>query len=267
VFVPVLGILVAVGLLIYFFVASRKWTVGDPSSANLTVAPGTAKDMAVSEIFTAIAKATHLSAASVRESWNELSESDLPFDVETESKVTMEFFYFYSHMTERIAFDELGEPGRDALVDMTLEWSVVPLIRVLASTATEERQKEYVAEAIADLNRAQKDYEPLELLSVDEISSDVLEDHPKAVVSRLCVNIGRVLDLPVKAHPPVPQVVVRIAVDGLAAMDLWDKIADAGHYLPSSPLPTDPQPDLANGPAPATEWPRKRPRSRPMRDR
>lgn len=95
-----------------------------PNSAeSQPLALGDALDEVYLAIFQAAALSTEAVMTTSEMEWNAKLEPHIGFAMHCE------FYYFYAHFMDWLAFHELGEKGRDLIADMVVDSGIIPLVK------------------------------------------------------------------------------------------------------------------------------------------
>ena len=118
--------------------------------------------------------------------------------------VNCEWYYFYAHLMDWYAFQAMGVKGQDILVDRTVEFGIVPLVRGEIPNGDDDTWEPLIAELLGTLNRRQIEYAAAKTVFVDNFDAvlaqggvpgvnDAFADQPTAKVSRLFQRINATL--------------------------------------------------------------------------
>ncbi len=114
-----------------------------------------------------------------------------------QARVHCEFYYFYAHVMDRFAFQELGEQGRDFFVDAIVDLGLTPLIKHSFPDAGEESWQRLIHDELENFNSAQDEYATCRIFMLKQTEKpfeDAFSDNPEALGSRLFQNITEELE-------------------------------------------------------------------------
>lgn len=199
---------------------------------QVSLDPSLAKHITSVEVYIAITQASLNSADDICRGWIENTTDDQKLYANLHYRVVSEFFYFFSHYMDRLAFASLCEGSRDALVDVIDELGFYPLIRTLFPDAGEEWRLKVVAQQMTNFNLAQEEYGVCKTLLPEDTTEglhDLYLDSPETVVSRLYHHIAETLN---QDHPMLYLELFKTVMTQLSTIEMEEKVKEAGKYLP-----------------------------------
>lgn len=214
------------------------------------------KRTALAQLFGALGEGAFGSALALKELAKEIGVDQARFSGEVFFRVTLEFLYFYLHLTDRAAFSNLGMAKRDTLIDLARDWCISHLVSSSIKAVTKEQLEGIQNSALAEFNDRQQEYGSCREISVTSYEMSMITlgsigfgggnpyPDPKtdpvgaalvnpardySVVGRFGANVARTLD----AQLSEPLVMAIVAITGeVTNRDLRKKIVNAGRDLP-----------------------------------
>ena len=97
-------------------------------------------------VFVAAGNSAGALEKAIKEQWRTELEPQVRFGLQCE------WYYFYAHLMDWVAFRMLGKKGRDLLVDLTLELGIIPLVRISWPGAGDDFWEPLIADRLSSLN-------------------------------------------------------------------------------------------------------------------
>ena len=105
---------------------------------------------AIRAAYAAIGKASHVSLGELTNGVGKLW--DVPIGEEARWFLLVEFYLFYIHVLDWTAFEELGETGRDAVMDGGTKFGLEPFVRKHWPDWSKEDQNAWISRLIISIN-------------------------------------------------------------------------------------------------------------------
>lgn len=194
---------------------------------------------AAAEAYIAVGEAALFSTETIKGRWSDLTKITEPMDNNAHFLVTTEFYLFYVNLMDRVAFTELSEQRRSALMDNLADLGLNFLIKSLFPGAPQKFRDGVVADELENYNITQQGYGLATVIfaaTQADLYSELYSDSPTSMTSLLTRRIKRALEMPLGEHRKgnacdaelLSGLVLKAVKEQIPAMDLQAKLRRLG---------------------------------------